>query len=608
MRRFCACYHSRTGMNIRATQRGMSLIEVLIGTLVFVMVAVAVYTVGAASIRAVRTYRERSAVAALADYYLEIARNLPYSQIGTINGNPSGSLADQPNAISTTYDSTPYKVYYVVNYVDDPADGTILAGTDPAPNDYKQIKVYIKNARTGVAIPFTTTISPKGLENLASGGALSIAVINAVGQPVPNATIAITNGSTTPHINLTRTADSTGHWIEVGLPDSSNSYHIVVTKSGYSSDQTNPISVQNPNPTKPDATISNGQVTQVSFSIDLQSSLVINALSQTCQPLSGIGVALKGTKLIGTPNVLKFSNTYTTTSNGQVTLNPLEWDNYTPGLTSGSYMIYGSSPIQQINLLPNTSQQSNLIIGPSTANSYLAIVKDSATGNPLEGASVELSDTNLGYDVTKLTAGSILYQQSWAGGSGQPDIGDATKYWNDDGNVNVAGSPTGIRLFKGVNGYVASGMLTSSSFDTGTAASAYTTLTWNPTSQSASTSVAFQIATNNDDATWNFIGPDGTSATYFTTPGMSMNAANNNNRYLRYRAYLYSTATTTTPVISNVTVNYVSGCFSPGQAMFAGLASDANYQLRITMPGYQTKTISPLSITSYNSQQTLLSQ
>ena len=59
-----------------------------------------------------------------------------------------------------------------------------------------------------------------------------------------------------------------GNWIEVGLPPSVNGYHIVVTKPGYSTDQTYPITPQNPNPTKPDATIMSGQVTQVSIVTD----------------------------------------------------------------------------------------------------------------------------------------------------------------------------------------------------------------------------------------------------------------------------------------------------------------------------------------------------
>ena len=118
------------------------------------------------------------------------------------------------------------------------------------------------------------------------------------------------------------------------------------------------------------------------------------------------------------------------------------------------------------------------------------------------------------------------------------NFSDPTKYFDDDGNVSVSGVPTGVRLAKIGNSYAASGYLTSSTFDTGTSQSNYTTLSWNPTSQNASTTLKFQIATNNDNATWSYVGPDGTNATYYTTPNSSIASANDNSRYLRYRAYL----------------------------------------------------------------------
>jgi hypothetical protein len=116
------------------------------------------------------------------------------------------------------------------------------------------------------------------------------------------------------------------------------------------------------------------------------------------------------------------------------------------------------------------------------------------------------------------------------------------------------------------------------------------------------------VATNNDDATWNFVGPDGTSATYYTVPGSMLSATNNDTRYLRYRAYLDTVDPVETPVLSNVTVNYVSGCFAPGQAMFAGLTADVNYQLLISMTGYQSQTVSSLNIAGNNVLQITLSK
>ncbi|HEV3245002.1 MAG TPA: hypothetical protein VG102_01455 [Candidatus Paceibacterota bacterium] len=593
----------------RAERSGFSLISTMIAVAVFAMLGVAAYDLEVASTKALRAYREKEDVAALADQYIEIVRNLPYSEVGTISGNPHGILADQPNLLNVSYDNMNYQIYYAVNYIDDPADGTIAAGTDPAPNDYKQVKLYIKNPADGLTVPFETNIVPQGLEGLASGGALSLQIINANGLPVPSASVTITNTSVSPAINVTRTANAAGNWIEVGLPDSTNSYHIVATKSGYSSDQTYPSTQGNPNPAKPDATISNGQVTQVSFSIDQQSSLTVNTVDQTCIPISGVGVQLQGTKLIGTsPNVYKFNNTYSSNASGQVSVNPIEWDTYTPSITSPAYMIYGSSPIQQINLLPGTAQQSTLVLGPSTANSLLVIVKDASTGNPIQGASVELKRTAPSYDSTIQTAGSILYQGDWSGGSGQYDFSTSTQYYRDDGGIDGQTLPTGVRLKQIGGSYVASGALTSSSFDTGTASSSYTTLFWNPTSQSASTSVEFQIATDNDDQTWNFVGPDGTASTYYTTPGTTINAAQSSARYLRYEMFLSSISTTTTPVVTNVTVNYVSGCASPGQATFPGISNGSNYTVIVSMPGYQTQTITGVNISGYNTLQVQLSQ
>ena len=405
------------------------LVESLVSIAIFLILCTAVYQMSAAIIKDASVYRENTTVSALVDQYMEIARNVPYSQIGTLSGNPHGVLPDQVNAKSVSFNGITYTIFYEVTYTDDPADGTALLGTDFASNDYKQVKLSIVNTITNVTKNFTTTISPQGLENLSSGGALSVKVFDAVGQPVSGATISITNSAISPSINLTRTSDASGNWIEVGLPNSANAYHVTVTKNGYSSDQTYPITGGNPNPTKPDATISNGQITQVSFAIDLKSSLAFNTFDQTCAALPAISIEVRGAKLIGTPAVLKFDNTYSSDANGQISLSAIEWDNYTPAPTGATYMIYGSSPIEQVSVLPNTSQTFTLILGPKTQSSLLVIVKDASTGNPVEGANVHLQTTSPTSDTLKLTAGSIWGQQSWTGGGGQSDFIDTTKYY-----------------------------------------------------------------------------------------------------------------------------------------------------------------------------------
>ena len=526
-------------------------------------------------------------------------RNLPYSSVGTINGNPPGNLQDQSNPSTTTIEGITYRIYYEVTYIDDPADGTILLGTDPKPDDYKQVKMFIQNSGTNQTTTFITNVSPKGLESLNNAGALLIKVFDANGQPISGASIQIDNMVLNPDLHLTRSSDATGQWIEVALPASANSYHITVTKAGYSTDQTYPITVQNPNPTKPDATIVNGVVTQVSFSIDLLSNLNIKTLDQTCQPISGVGVNVQGAKLIGTnPNVYKFNQNFTSAA-GLIGLTNIEWDTYTPTLLTGqSVMVYGTSPIQQITVLPGTTQTFTLILGPATTNSILIIVKDAGTNTALEGASVHLQKGgSVPQDYYGTTGGSVWNQADWTGGGGQANWSNTSKYFSDDGNVDINSVPTGLRLLKVTGRYVASGSLESSTFDTG-AASNFTTLTWQPTSQSAGTTLKFQVASNTDNATWNYKGPDGTSSTYYTVSGTTINLGkhDSDDGYIRYKAFLSTTDDKNTPVLTSIAANYVSGCFTPGQVVFPDLTSGNNYTLYVSLAGYTTQTINSLDI------------
>jgi prepilin-type N-terminal cleavage/methylation domain-containing protein len=426
----------------KTSGKGFSLIEILISVGIFAMLATIVYSTVLTLIRESRLYRENTTLSSIADQYLEIARNLPYAQVGTKSGNPHGALPDLANATTTTVNNTVYQMYYAVSYVDDPADGTALLGTDTAPNDYKQLKFYIKNTTTGVVSSFLSTVAPKGLESLSSGGALSIKVFDSLGVAVPYAIVNITNTAVSPNINVTRITDANGNWVEVGLPNSANSYHIVVTKSGDSTDQTYPVTGGNPNPTKPDATVLNGQVTQISFSIDKLSNLTLNTVDQSCAAVSETNIGLHGDKIIGTPNVLKFNNTYSSNASGNVTLNNIEWDSYTPSLTTTSHMLYGSLPVQSLALAPDTSQQLTLVYGPKTTNSLLVIVKDSATGNSIASTSIELKKG--AYDVATTTS---------SGGAcplpGQAMFSNISSGSNYTATVNSEGYQT--KIINGIN-------------------------------------------------------------------------------------------------------------------------------------------------------------
>jgi hypothetical protein len=81
----------------------------------------------------------------------------------------------------------------------------------------------------------------------------------------------------------------------------------------------------------------------------------------------------------------------------------------------------------------------------------------------------------------------------------------------------------------------------------------WSTLSWNGTTP-ANTTLQFQVAgSNNPGGPFNFIGPDGTAGTFFTTTPGSL-APIYNLRYAQYKAYLATTNSAVTPVLSDVTL------------------------------------------------------
>jgi putative transposon-encoded protein len=96
----------------------------------------------------------------------------------------------------------------------------------------------------------------------------------------------------------------------------------------------------------------------------------------------------------------------------------------------------------------------------------------------------------------------------------------------------------------------------------------WTTLTFAATTP-AGTGVKFQAAASNSQyGPFNFVGPDGTSSTFFTTSGASLSQFNGF-RYLRYEAFLSTSNSSVTPSLSSVAV-----CFSDVAATTSRVAGD----------------------------------
>ncbi len=153
-----------------------------------------------------------------------------------------------------------------------------------------------------------------------------------------------------------------------------------------------------------------------------------------------------------------------------------------------------------------------------------------------------------------------------------------------------------------------SGTLTSSSFNAGPGSN-FNTIRWLPLTQlpqTGSTPVRLQFASNNDNSTWNFIGPDGTSSTYYETSGDVLHSTHTNNQYIRYKIFLTTEDVSATPIITQTSIIHSAGCLPPGQTFYPGMSSDT-YEIEVSLTGYDTFT-GNVTVNGYTTLEITLNQ
>lgn len=588
--------------------KGFTLIETLVGAAVFLVVAIASYNAYVSIFRLANLNQTRLLAVNLADEQFETIRNMPYSQIGITNGIPSGVL---PASTTFARGGITFNVGFTVRDVDLPFDGIFGSSTNndtsPSDNKFVQVSVNCSSCLNFMPVVVTGQIAPKNLENSTNNGALFVQVINANGNPVSSASVHVAYTSTSSPIIIDDTTNNSGMLDLVDIPPAVQAYNITVSKTGYSADQTYVASSSNPTPTKPPATIVAQQLTQISLSIDKTSNLNISSMSPTCSAVPNFHFTMTGGKQIGS-SVPKYSKALATNGSGLLALTPMEWDSYTITPTDSSYDLVGLNPLNPIALNPNSTQNVQLIALPKNSDSLLVTVKDSATGLPLSGAVVQVTGPS-GYNQTFTTGQGYFNQTDWSHGASQSGIFVDKSAYAQGSYVDTSTSTGHVLLQNDIidpyNTHLI-GTLDSSIFDTGTTSN-FSLISWTPNSQSllaGTTSAKYQFAVSSTSTppSWNFLGPDGTINTYYTTANSSISTINNVGEYGRYRMFLSTQTATVTPIVSGVSLTYTSGCIPPGQVIFSGLTA-GTYTVNVSRSGYSPYSSNVSVSSSWQEQQ-----
>jgi len=554
-------------------------VEAVVSVAVFLVVVLGLFNGLSAVSKIAKVSRLRTMALMVVNERLELARHLPYGDLGIVDGWPTGKLA----AFETLErGGISWGVTTTVRSIDDPYDGTIGGNpNDTSPADYKLVEVLVSCGSCGIEpISVATNIAPLALETANGNGALLIKAIDASGLPVVGASVVVVNDSHVPSITINDVTDNTGTLALVDLPPGALAYKVRVGKSGYSHEETYAAGESGiVNPVNPNATISEGAVTQISLPIDKLSTVNLRTIDQFCQGIGSFSFNLSGTKLLGRdPDVLKYSQDLTTDSMGYLTLNNFEWDNYHILPSDASYDVVGSFPLLSIPVDPDTTNDVLLVLAPKASRGLLITAKDGASGLPLDGANITITGTSTGAFFEKVTNRGHLRETDWSAAGGE--------IFNLEAN-----DPAGeIKLTQVLDSYVPEGYYTSSIFDVGSATTTYYQLSWQPATQATSTgenSVRFQLATSDlPEGPWEFVGPDGTAGSYYTSSETNVNSIHTNERYIRYKLLLSTEDESVTPRISDMAITYSSLCLPFGQVYFDSLAFD-NYIVSVTRDGYQ---------------------
>lgn len=260
-------------MRISTPSRGMTLIDVLVGSALVLIIFLALMGLLRASIAISNLSKARAGASSLSESQMEYLRGLSYDSLGTIGGIPSGLV---PPTQIKKLNNISYTMHTYIQYVDSPADGLGVNDTNGITTDYKVAKVSVDYQAGGAShsAVLVSNFSPPSIETANGGGTLTIHVVNATGAPVPGATVHITDTALTPAIDMSAFSNTLGTVSLPGAPVSAD-YQIKVTKSGYSSAQTYARNTTNQNPNPGYLTVVKEQITTGTFAIDTLASLTL---------------------------------------------------------------------------------------------------------------------------------------------------------------------------------------------------------------------------------------------------------------------------------------------------------------------------------------------
>lgn len=571
------------------SKSGFSLIEVIVVIAVVTIVFGGLFVAFEHSVKLISHSKAKMTALSLMTDRMESIRALPYDQVGTVAGIPSGAV---PQNRIVNLNGLDFSERVLIEFVDDPADGVGGADSNGVLSDYKKIKIEYTWTIAGVPSSFSmsSVIVPRSIETTAGGGTLRVNVFNASASPLQGMSVRLINNTTAPTIDITRFTDASGAALFTGAPAASE-YQIFVSSPGYSSDQTRQATTSLPNPNTLPVAVLESDVSTMNFQIDrlstttlkFYSSKTVNDVAELFDDMSGISSSTSVVINSGALELFQSAGVYD--SSGQAWLNAV-----TPATIDNWGMVTVDS-----TLVANTDLRVQFYTSTNTAD----IIPDAVLpGNSLGFASkyIDLRSLN-GTLYPTLVPRLSLYTSNT---TVTPMIMELEISYVES-QVPLVGEPIDIIGNKTIGTLADATPVPKYSISTTTNAFGIVSLygiewdlyrinmTGGPVVREACAANPFTVSPNS-------------STTVSITASPS--TANNLRVVVKNGAgeqIIGSTVTLTRPAYSSTMTT--GWC---GQVFYSGLVNSADYDLNVSAPGYSTSTLDPFSVAGNTVQEIIL--
>lgn len=353
---------------LRTGQRGVTLIEVMVGAAVMVAIFTGLLGSFQALLALINTSRSQTGAVAIANAQIEYLRSLPYDSVGTLGGIPAGLI---PQTKSVTLNEKTFTQRTLIQYVDALQDGEGVDDENGITADYKRAKVEISWQLKGVTKTFSliTNIVPRGMETLDGGGTLRVNVFDANVTPVAGAAVRIQNFTLSPTVDVTANTNTSGAVLFPGALAGAG-YQITVSKTGYSTAGTYSSSAANPDPNPGHVAVIESEVSTMNFAIDEVSSILltthgsptIGTFSDSFDDTNQLAL-LQNVVVSGGSLMLSAAsgNAYATTTapSPLASWRLARWTDSIPGGTQATYRIYSVDMAGTRTLVPDSDLPGN---------------------------------------------------------------------------------------------------------------------------------------------------------------------------------------------------------------------------------------------------------